>query len=288
MKLLILGHLSFDVFHTPDGAEREEPGGILRALGTLSSLAGRGDGFTPVAGVPRKELAAMRERLETMQGVQGDGLFGADTPVHRVHYYYQNERDYVACTRDLAPPIPFAKIKSNLDVHGILINMVSGVDITLDTLDEIRMAVRHESIPVHLDVHNLTLGVNERDERFRRPLADWRRWAFMIDTIQMNEEEIGGLTVEGMDEERVVGHLLMLGVKGVLVTRGANGVSVFVNEQKKVVRTDIPAPPAEPGVQTVGRGDTFGAAFLYHYIKNHNVLAAAHAAQTNALAGATA
>ena len=285
MKLLIIGHLSMGVVHTTDGAEREEAGGILRALGALSGLAGRGDAFTPVAGVTRKELPAMRERLEAMPGVQTDGLYVHDTPVHRVHYYYQNERDYVACTHELAPPIPFTKIKPNLDVHGILINMVSGVDITLDTLDEIRMAVRHENIPVHLDLHSLTLGVNDRHERFRRPLADWRRWAFMIDTIQMNEEEVSGLTVEAMEEERAVGHILMLGVKGVLITRGARGVSVYMNEQKKVVRTDFAPPSLDPGGSVVGCGDMFGAAFVYHYVKNHNILAAAESAQVSTTAG---
>jgi hypothetical protein len=29
----------------------------------------------------------------------------------------------------------------------------------------------------------------------------------------------------------------------------------------------------------------FGAAFLYHYIKNHNILAAAQSAQTGAITG---
>ena len=285
MKLLIIGHLSMDVVHTADGTEREEAGGILRALGALSDLAGRGDAFTPVAGVTRKELPLMRERLEALQGVQTDGLYLHDTPVHRVHYYYQNDRDFVACTHDLAPPIPFAKIKPNLDVHGILINMVSGVDITLETLDEIRMAVRHENIPVHLDLHSLTLGVNDRHERFRRPLPDWRRWAFMIDTIQMNEEEVVGLTVEAMEEERAVGHILMLGVKGVLITRGARGVSVYMNEQKKVVRTDFAPPSVDPDGPSVGRGDMFGAAFVYHYVKNHNILAAAESAQVSTTAG---
>jgi sugar/nucleoside kinase (ribokinase family) len=130
--------------------------------------------------------------------------------------------------------------------------------------------------------------VNERHERFRRPLADWRRWAFMIDTIQLNEEEIAGLTVETMEEERAVGHILMLGVKGVLITRGARGVSVYLNEQKKVVRTDLAAPAVDPAGSPVGRGDMFGAAFLYHYVKNHNVLAAAESAQASATGGGAA
>jgi hypothetical protein len=165
------------VLHAPDGSEREEGGGLLRALATLSAAGGKVDRFIPVAGAGKKELPTIRERLGALSGVETDGLFGIETPLHRVHYYFRNTEDFVECAKELAPPIPFSKIRSHLDVNGILINMISGVDITLDTLDEIRMAVRDDGIPIHLDIHSLTLGVNERHERFRRPLPDWRRWA---------------------------------------------------------------------------------------------------------------
>lgn len=285
MKLSLIGHLSFDVLHAPDGTEREEGGGLFRALQVLAGHAGRGDAFTPVAGVTRKELPEVRDRLAALAGVETDGLYTHETAVHRIHYYRRPEGGVVACTHELAPPVPFARIKPHLDTHGVLINMISGVDITLETLDEIRMAVRHEGIPIHLDMHSLTLGVNDRHERFRRPLAEWRRWAFMIDTVQMNEEEVRGLTVEGLDEERTVGHMLMLGVKGVLVTRGARGLSVYMNEHKKVVRTDIPGVEGVADSTAPGHGDMFGASFLYHYVKNNNILAAAQSAQTAAMAG---
>ena len=284
MKLLVLGHLSLDVLHAPDGSEREEGGGLFRALATLSAAGGKVDRFIPVAGAGKKELPTIRERLGALSGVETDGLFGIETPLHRVHYYFRNTEDFVECAKELAPPIPFSKIRSHLDVNGILINMISGVDITLDTLDEIRMAVRDDGIPIHLDIHSLTLGVNERHERFRRPLPDWRRWAFMIDTVQINEEEAAGLTEETMTEQQTVGHMLTLGVKGVLITRGAQGASLFVNEHKKVVRTDIPGAANGNPVSPIGRGDIFGAAFFHHYVKNHDLLAAAQQAHATAAA----
>jgi fructose-1-phosphate kinase PfkB-like protein len=43
----------------------------------------------------------------------------------------------------------------------------------------------------------------------------------------------------------------------------------------------------DPAASGIGRGDMFGAAFLYHHIKNHNILAAAQSAQTGAMAGQT-
>jgi sugar/nucleoside kinase (ribokinase family) len=137
------------------------------------------------------------------------------------------------------------------------------------------MEVRDDGIPIHLDFHNLTLGVNEKHERYRRPLETWRRWAFMLDTVQLNEEEFAGLEAASGTETQTVGHLLTLGVKGLLLTRGIRGVTAFCDEHKHTTRTDIPPSPLVEGVGTTGNGDMFGAAFLYHYGKSRNIPGAA-------------
>jgi sugar/nucleoside kinase (ribokinase family) len=168
-----------------------------------------------------------------------------------------------------------------LDSDGILINMMSGGDIQLDTLDEIRMAVRGSVTKIHFDYHNLTLGIGERSRRFRRPLPDWRRWAFMVDTVQMNEEEIAGLTTERLTEEQVAGHLLTLSTKGVLVTRGKAGVTAYTSDHKRVVRNTIPVQENVKGI-TGGRGDLFGAAFLSRYCETGNIIASAEYAAARA------
>jgi hypothetical protein len=129
-----------------------------------------------------------------------------------------------ACAKSIAPPIPFERVKPFLNTGGVLVNMVSGNDLALETLDLIRIAVRDDEIPLHLDLHNLTTGVNERYERVRRPVERWRRWAFMADILQCNQEELAGLTVEAMKEEDG-GPPLHARRKGVMVTRGADGVS---------------------------------------------------------------
>ena len=69
--------------------------------------------------------------------------------------------------------------------------------------------------------------------------------------------------------------MLTLGVRAVLVTRGARGVSVYADEHKHVVRTDIPAEPLPEGTDVTGSGDMFGAAFLFHYTKARQAAAAA-------------
>jgi hypothetical protein len=275
MRLLVLGHLSLDVFHPAEGNETEEPGGLFRTVTALSTLCGKNDRVIPVAGAGAKEYAQTLARLESLPGVETDGIFRQSVPVHKVHYYFRDQKEFVECARELAPPIPFQRIKPHLDVDGILINMTSGQDISLETLDEIRMAVRADGIPIHLDFHNLTTAVNDRFERVRRPLVEWRRWAFMMDTIQCNEEEIAGLTLEGLAEPATVGHMMTLGVKGVVVTRGAKGVTVYSSQHKNVSREDIPVPAGSKPRSDVGLGDIFGAAFWFHYRKTRDLLGSA-------------
>jgi hypothetical protein len=278
MRLLVLGHLSLDVFHPAEGNEVEEPGGLFRTVAALSALCGKNDRIIPVAGAGTKEYSQILVRLESLPGVEKDGIFRQTTPVNKVHYYFRDQKEFVECARELAPPIPYQRIKPHLDADGILINMTSGQDISLETLDEIRMAVRTDGIPIHLDYHNLTTAVNDRFERVRRPLVEWRRWAFMLETIQCNEEEIGGLTLEGLPELSTVGHMMTLGVKGVLVTRGAKGASVYTSQHKNVIREDVPVPAGSAPRSEVGLGDAFGAAFWFHYRKSRDFVGSATAA----------
>jgi hypothetical protein len=264
MRFLILGHYAYDVLHDSEGAERQERGGMHRVIERLAGLASRQDRIVPVFGVQNAEHAGIIQELKAFPNVDVSGIYPMETSCHHVHYYPQASGARVACVREMADPIPFDRIRKFLDADGVLINMMSGTDLRLETLDEIRMAIRGTATKLYLDLHNLTLGVGPDGERRRRPVPEWRRWAFMADTLQMNEEEIGGLTLERMSEEQTVGHLLTLSVRGVVVTRGARGATLFTSEHKQIVQKDVPAPAA-PGEPGPGSGDQFGAAFFLQY-----------------------
>ncbi len=275
MKFLLVGHFCYDVLHPADAPEQEQLGGIYYAAAMLSALAGKADTITPVCGIAREDFARTAAAFEALPGVSTDALYKLDSPTNRVHLFPGPEGVTTVCSRDIAPPIPFERIRRYLKADAVLVNMISGFDIALETLDQIRMAARDDAIPVHFDFHNLTLGINERHDRFRRPVEAWRRWAFMVDTIQLNEEELAGLDERPAGEDQTVGHILTLGVKGVLVTRGARGRTVFTDVHKHVTRTDLPAVPPPEDKVLIAAGDRFGAAFLYYYLKSKNILAAA-------------
>ena len=286
MKILVLGHLCLDVVHGADGSETEGVGGIYYAVATLAALCDPKDRIIPVFGINGAEHRKLVADLARYPAVDPSGIYPFEEPTNRVHLYYKNGGSRIECSKDISGPIPFDRIRKVLDADAILVNMISGYDLTLETLDEIRIAVRGEKIPVHFDFHSLTLGPAGNGERRRRPVEEWRRWAFMMDTVQLNEEEIAGLPLEPMSEQQTVGHLLTLGVKGVIVTRGVQGVSLFRNEQKHVVKTDIPGIPAGTESAVTGCGDVFGAAFLYRFARTSDLLASAEFANRIAAAKA--
>jgi sugar/nucleoside kinase (ribokinase family) len=86
----------------------------------------------------------------------------------------------------------------------------------------------------------------------------------MVDTVQMNEEELKGLSPEQLSEDRAVGHLMSVGARGVIITRGERGLTVYASEHKKIIKRDLPASPPAGAAPARAPGDVFGAAFLYH------------------------
>ncbi|MEW6510809.1 MAG: carbohydrate kinase family protein [Bacteroidota bacterium] len=275
MKLLVVGHLCKDVVHSRDGQERETWGGVANAVATLGALAGKDDTIVPICGVGPDDDGVFRAWLGRVPAVMTDGVFASGGPTNRIHIFEQDDGARTVCTREVAAPIPFERIRRFLAGDGLLISMASGADITLETLDQIRMEVRPRGTPIHLDLHNLTMGVAANGDRFRRPLPDWRRWAFMLTSVQMNEEEIAGLAIERLNEDQTVGHLLTLGVKGVIVTRGQRGATLYTSAHKEIVRNDIaPVPSSVPGSPT-GLGDVFSAAYLFECVSSGDMVRAA-------------
>ncbi len=284
MKVLVIGHLCLDVIHPLKGPEIESYGGIYYAIGTLAALLGPGDSVIPVFGLNASDYEPLVGNLSRFPNVDCSGIFAFEEPTNRVQLHYTSASTRIECSRNIATPIPFDRIRKFLSVDGILVNMISGSDITLETFDQIRMAIRPARTPIHFDYHSLTLGVNGNNERFRRPLENWRRWGFMTDTIQMNEDEIRGLSGEAMSEEQTAGHLLTLSVRAVLITRGERGVAVYSNDRKRLTRTDIPGLAVNGGGEPTGCGDVFGAAFHYCFIKTSDLIASAEFANRTAAA----
>ena len=273
MTITVLGHLSIDEYpetSSPgnDGVPGGNFGGIFYSLATLAALMSPGDVIHPVFGVGEKEFESFRKQLDEFPTIDPSGIYKFKGNTNRVAVFYGKGDDQrIECSKNISEPIPFGKIKPYLDSDGILIDMISGYDITLETLDSIRMAVRDARTPIHFDFHSLTLGIDGDARRFRRPLTEWRRWCFMLNSIQMTEDEAAGLTAERFDEPTLVNHLMPLMVNTLLITRGNRGATAIVQKNKKLTRHDFSSSEKGATADPTGCGDVFGAAFLYYALR---------------------
>ncbi len=268
MVITVIGHICLDVIHHTDGSQSEGYGGIFYSLAALANIADSNTKIFPVFGVGNKDYSHLIERLDAYKNIDSSGIFKTEGETNRVHLYYQDNSNRIECSENIAKPIPFKRIKPYLDTNMILINMISGFDITLETLDEIRMTVREEKIPIYFDLHSLSLGINEDGKRYRRLIPDWRRWLFMLHTVQMNEEETAGLINEKPDEEYLIKQITALNTNNVIITRGSKGCTLFKDENKHIERVDFVGIEIERALDSTGCGDVFGAAYCARYIRS--------------------
>ena len=161
---------------------------------------------------------------------------------------------------------------------GILINMISGYDISLNQLKNLRM--NYEGL-IYFDVHTFSRGVDKNLNRIFRRIINFCEWAECIDILQTNESELLTLS-DQKDEASIVEELFSFGIRQVIVTKAEKGATVFIKDNNWIKKVQKDALQTKV-VNKVGCGDVFGAVYFYNYIKNKNVLLALE--QANLFAG---
>ena len=144
---------------------------------------------------------------------------------------------------------------------GILINMITGFDINLQQLKEIRKD--YKGI-IYFDVHTFSRGLDENFKRKFRVIPHFKEWAENLDIIQVNKNELFTLS-EKKSEEEIIKEVLAYGIQYLIVTLEEKGARIFSKEDDIV--NSIYQPAIEVDINNkIGCGDVFGAVFFYSYI----------------------
>jgi sugar/nucleoside kinase (ribokinase family) len=146
---------------------------------------------------------------------------------------------------------------------GILINMITGFDITIDNLRKIRKDFHGL---IYLDVHMLSRGLDKDNQRRLRLIPNTMEWISSADIIQVNENEIYSLT-EKKSEILAAKDILSYGLKYLLVTKGELGATVFFYEEGEL-KSYFMSSFKLNSVRKIGSGDIFGATFFYFYLRH--------------------
>lgn len=259
MKLLIIGHSVLDFINDGE-VDKISAGGIYYAVSALNRICSSDDViflctqydensydyFKPEYDKIKKDYLQKVEKIPRVHL----NLF---TDKER-HEYYEN------ITNNLKTD--FSELK---EFDGILINMITGFDITIEQLCKIR---NNYSGMIFIDIHTLSRGLGNNYKREFRKIPDFNNWAKNVDIIQVNQSELFTLSDRNSEDE-IVSELFSYGVKVLCVTKGDIGAKIYFLESDEIISYFIAAQKIG-NPNTIGCGDVFGASYFYTYIKNKN------------------
>lgn len=288
MKYLIIGEPCLDVIHKHNGETARSYGGILYSVIAMSVFCRSEDLIVPIMNIGEDESRNVKILLSQYKNIDTSGINTIEFPTRRVNLDYtlygaNNER-FETSTQP-THPIDYSLIEKFLqDADAILINMISGTDITLETMKNIRKNFKGY---IHIDIHNLVMKTSDDGMRSYTNPVSWMDWCTNADIVQMNEKEISFLSKETKNEYKVVEKILTdegKSVKGVILTRGLSGVSGYTQKMKTygdekfldIDKKDLSAIENPDFVDSTGCGDVFASAFVYEFSKDGNFDKALH------------
>lgn len=270
-RIALLGTINRDTIHTPDGVTTESYGGLLYSVLAMAEIASPEAEIYPICNVGYDMELVVREKLAPYPHVKLDGIrFVATKNPHCLLEYDKKGNKQETLNNDV-PPISFEQISPFLSCDAICFNFITGMELTLETAEQVR---REASGLLLMDVHSLTLGMDENRRRFWRVPPQWERWVGCVDVVQMNELEGALLATESLDGEvatrRFADQVLHLGPSVLMVTRNVRGSETITlpNGEVHIDRFD-PVPAGEPQDET-GCGDTFLMGFTWAFLQTND------------------
>ena len=261
MKLLIIGHSVLDFINDGNNI-KQNAGGIHYTVSALNRIKSRVDKIYLCSQFDNETYKHFSNEFEK---IDKSYLTKVDK-IPRVHLNLFKDKErhekYENITNNL-----LTNFHNLNQFDGILINMITGFDITLTQITEIR---KNYTGLMFIDVHTLSRGLDENYKRNFRLIPDFDKWAKCLDIIQVNQSELFTLS-QNKNEIEIVEEMFNSGVKIVCVTKGDLGAKVYLINSNEIVSYFVAARKINsPNV--IGCGDVFGASFFYSYIRNKNVM----------------
>ncbi len=261
MKILLIGHSIIDNIEE-NGRNNIKPGGIYYTVKGLFSILNSDDQVYLLTGWNHSNYKLFSDLYSKIDLSFSEELYNMPEVILKIT---NNDREELY--KNLSGNLNIEKISNWNLFEGILINMITGFDLSLKQLKEIRS--KYLGI-IFLDIHTLSRGVNSKMERVYRQIPNVEEWLKCIDILQVNQFEIKTIFNEE-DEIKIVKNIFEYGTKIILVTKGNNGVTAYFNIMGELNKINLPAEPVI-AINTVGCGDFFGAVFFSSYLRDKNIL----------------
>lgn len=261
MKILAIGHSIIDhIENINDG--QPLPGGIYYSIIGLLSQKNNNDKVFLLTSI-NDDGCHLFEKVYSKVDLTYS-VAKSELPEVFLSHNKMNER--IEVYKNLSSQLSLDKINDWNFFDGILINMITGFDISLSQLKEIR---KNFLGTIYFDLHTLSRGVDEKLKRDYRALHDADEWLKAIDILQCNEQELRTISFTE-NNDRNIEAILNRGLKYLIITKGEKGAELFFKEDEKIMLFSVKGKRVNIK-NRIGSGDIFGAVFFYNYLCHEKV-----------------
>lgn len=252
MSLVVVGSMAFDAIETPFGKSDK----IIGGAGTY--IAWCASNFTPIKQIsvvggdfPESELAALTDRLVTMEGVQikkDEKTFFWSGRYHMDMNARDTLETQLNVLENFQPVVP----DSYQDCEFLMLgNLVPAVQRSV--IDQLKTRPRL----IIMDTMNFWMEVAM--EELQKTIA-------MVDVLMVNDSEARQLSGD-YSLVKAAKTILKMGPKYLIIKKGEHGALLF-HEDKVFF---APALPLEEVFDPTGAGDTFAGGFIGHLAKTKDI-----------------
>ncbi|MGE5499288.1 MAG: carbohydrate kinase family protein, partial [Syntrophothermus sp.] len=254
-----------------------KPGGIFYSVLGLKSFLEENDSLFLLTSMERESESLFSPLYDSLK----KDFFQYKGRIPRVNLYIPDNAERCENYENLAENLDLSGLEELNSFDGILVNMITGFDVKLEDLKALRKNFNGQ---IYLDVHTLSRGLGENNQREFRLIPRAMEWIRQVDMIQVNENELRTLSRKESEIE-IAREVLQTGLKCLIVTKGELGSKIYSLENGEL-KSYFQSAIKINCVNKVGCGDIFGAAFFTSYLKGKSLSEAARIA--NAAAGLTA
>ena len=260
MKLLIIGHSVEDHFIS-DEKEEIKPGGIYYTASALNYYKNQDDEIKLLTAIEKGNYELFSDVFDIFDKNYFQKVNSIPKVFLKIHKINERDECYNKVTENLE-----INIKNIESFDGIIINMITGFDISLEQLINLRKTFKGL---IYFDVHTLSRGLEADGKRAFRIIPDFLKWAQMLDIIQVNQHELFTLS-DKKDQMDIVREILNTGTKYLILTMEELGARVFYLSEGEI--NSIFKPAIRVDVKNkIGCGDVFGAVFFYSYLLHQDI-----------------
>ncbi len=275
-RIMVIGTINKDSIKPPRGKKYQSYGGLLYSLITLARLLRKEDEIYPVVNLGSDSRKPVFEILKKYPMIKTDFIKTVRQKNNHAKIEYLDDDFKSEVLKGGVPPIRFRDLKALLKkCNFALVNFVSGVDLSLKTLEKLRAEFNGD---IYIDIHSLTLGIRKDGTRYLRRPRNWRRYCACADYLQMNVEEYKLLSVFDPSNQELIAFLNSfsgIGPRAVIITAGRDGALLAYKTGSGETARLIKPIKISKVKDTTGSGDIFGGAFCAAVLRGSSMIKAA-------------